>query len=376
MRDLIGTRPGETAPVGRPARMLRSIVTALALIALSLVSNSARAETESRVALVIGNGAYQHVPRLDNPVNDARLIAATLKELGFTLIGGKEQTDLDRAAFERAIREFGGKLAGGSVGLVYYAGHGVQVQGNNYLVPVGANLTSAADIDYELIDANLLLRQMKAAGSKLNFVILDACRNNPLSGRGLRDATGGLAPMHAPTGTLISYATQPGNVARDGSNGHSPYTKALAEALLRPGMPALEVFNAVGLAVDKATGGEQQPWVEHSPLEGNFFFLGPTNVTITPAPAAPAPVDAEVVFWQSIAASSNAADFEDYLRKFPNGMFASLAQRKLNDLRKPASQSVVDQGGDRTPCTKTNGHTYCWKWQDRATGSGGWMRTD
>jgi hypothetical protein len=131
------------------------------------------------------------------------------------------------------IREFGAKLAGGSVGLVYYAGHGVQVQGNNYLVPVGANLTSAADIDYELIDANLLLRQMKSAGSKLNFVILDACRNNPLSGRGLRDATGGLAPMHAPTGTLISYATQPGNVARDGSNGHSPYTKALAEALLR-----------------------------------------------------------------------------------------------------------------------------------------------
>jgi uncharacterized caspase-like protein len=217
--------------------MLRSIVTALALIALSLVSNSARAETESRVALVIGNGAYQHVPRLDNPVNDARLIAATLKELGFTLIGGKEQTDLDRAAFERAIREFGGKLAGGSVGLVYYAGHGVQVQGNNYLVPVGANLTSAADIDDELIDANLLLRQMKAAGSKLNFVILDACRNNPLSGRGLRDATGGLAPMHAPTGTLFPTRRSPATSLATAAMGTAPIRRHLPKRSSVPVCP-------------------------------------------------------------------------------------------------------------------------------------------
>jgi hypothetical protein len=355
--------------------MLRSAAITLAWIALAIVPIGARADAESRIALVIGNGAYQHVPRLDNPVNDARLIAATLRKLGFTLVGGQEQTDLDHAAFERVIREFGARLAGSSVGLVYYAGHGVQVQGNNYLVPIGANPTGIADVDYELIDANLFLKQMRSAGSKLNFLILDACRNNPFGGRGLRDATGGLAQMHAPTGTLISYATQPGNVARDGSDGHSPYAQALAKALVSPGMPALEVFNAVGLAVDKATGGEQQPWVEHSPLEGNFFFLGPTNVTITSQPATPS-VDADSIFWQSISTSGNAADFEDYLKRFPNGVYASLAQRKLNDLRKPPSQPVADQGIDRANCTKTEGHTYCMKWLDRSRGNAAWVRVD
>jgi Caspase domain len=185
------------------------------------------------VALVVGNQAYQHLPRLATPDNDAQLIAATLKDLGFTLIGGKAQTDLDRAGFEHEIREFGAKLAGGSVGLFYYAGHGVQVRGANHPVPVGANPTSTADVDFELIDAELVLKQMEAAGSKLNFVILDACRNNPFGGRGLRDSGGGLAQMKAPTtGTMISYATQPGNAAADGTGNHSPYPAALADTLI------------------------------------------------------------------------------------------------------------------------------------------------
>src|SRR5271155_5813269 len=194
---------------------------------------------QRRVALVIGNGAYQYLPRLENPVNDAQLIAKTLQSLGFQLIGDQAQTDLDRTGFERAIRQFGKDLTGGSVGLFYYAGHGLQFQGANFLVPVTANPVTAADVDFELIDANTVLKQMEVSGSEMNLVILDACRNNPFGGRGLRDASEGLAIMRVPRGTLISYATQPGNVAMDGATGHSPYTAALAEAISRPGLPVL-----------------------------------------------------------------------------------------------------------------------------------------
>jgi Caspase domain len=181
-----------------------------------------------------------------------------------------------------------------------------------------------------------VLKQMEIAGSTLNLVILDACRNNPFGGRGLRDAGQGLAVMRAPRGTLISYATQPGNVALDGTTGHSPYTAALAETIRRPGLQVLEVFNEVGLAVDQATGGRQQPWVASSPLDGVFYFLGPTTVNIAPPSAAQPTRDAEIVFWQSISQSNNPADFEEYLRKFPQGQFSGLARNRLAALHAPA----------------------------------------
>jgi uncharacterized caspase-like protein len=308
------------------------------LVLIGATAGAASARAAERVALVIGNSAYQHLPRLANPENDARLIAATLQSVGFQLIGGKAQTDLDRAGLERAIRQFGTELAGGAVGLFYYAGHGVQVKGANYLVPVGANPTSTADVDFELIDAELVLKQMEAASSKLNFVILDACRNNPLGGRGLRDTGGGLAQMKAPTGTLISYATQPGNVALDGTAGHSPYTAALVATMKKPGLRVLDVFNEVGLAVDKSTGGRQQPWQSSSPIDGNFYFLGPTTIDITPSAAGLQP-EQETVFWKSIAQSTNAADFEEYLRKYPKGQFSGLAHNRVAASRPPPSSS-------------------------------------
>jgi len=221
------------------------------------------------------------------------------------------------------------------VGLFYYAGHGLQFQGANFLVPITANPITAADVDFELIDASTVLKQMEVAGSNLNLVILDACRNNPFGGRGLRDLGQGLAVMRAPRGTLISYATQPGNVAMDGTTGHSPYTAALAEALRRPGLPVLDVFNEVGLTVDQATGGRQQPWVSSSPLEGDFYFLGATTVNITPAVLTTPSLEDEAVFWQSIAQSNNAADFDEYLRQYPQGRFAGLAHNRLATLRPP-----------------------------------------
>jgi Tfp pilus assembly protein PilF len=203
---------------------------------------------ERRIALVIGNSAYQNVRRLDNPGNDARLMANTLRALGFTLIGGGPQLDLDKAGLDRMAQAFGRELRGANVGLLYYAGHGVQVDGENYLVPVDANPTSKADVDFQMTNVQLVLRQMELSGTRLNLVILDACRNNPFGGRGLRDAGNGLAQMHAPRGTLIGFATAPGTVAQDGSDGNSPYAKALAASMRRPGLGLFDTFNTVAVA--------------------------------------------------------------------------------------------------------------------------------
>jgi Caspase domain/VHL beta domain len=289
---------------------------------------------EKRVALVVGMSGYQYIPALDNPRNDARLMAETLRGLGFELVGGAAQLDLDKPGFDKAVQDFGQMLASGAdVALFYYAGHGLQIRGTNWLVPISANATREADADFQMVDANLVLRQMEAAGTRLNLMILDACRNNPFSGRGMRAAGGGLAQMQAPEGTLISYATQPGNVAMDGMDGNSPYTKALAQTLRRPGVGVFEAFNDVGLQVKRATGGSQQPWVSSSPIEGTFYFAGPAPGASTVATAPPAADPAtEVAFWNSIKDDKSADAFNEYLRQFPQGQFAGLARLKIRQL--------------------------------------------
>jgi hypothetical protein len=261
---------------------------AAAIALLSLVSASPAA-AEKRIALVVGNSAYQNITRLDNPRNDATLMADTLSSLGFTLIGGRAQLDLDKAALDSDVQNFGRQIQGAEVALFYYAGHGVQVSGSNYLVPVNANPTREADVDFQMVDVNLVLRQMQGSGTRLNMVILDACRNNPFGARGLRSADGGLAQMRAPEGTLISYATQPGSVAQDGSDGHSPYTKALATTIKQTGLDIFQTFNQVGLAVKRQTGGSQQPWVSSSPIDGSFYFVAPaaTAPRVATAPSQP-----------------------------------------------------------------------------------------
>lgn len=163
------------------------------LVPLLTAGLSGSSVADTRVALVIGNSAYHHIRRLDNPVNDAKLMSDTLRGLGFTLVGGGPQLDIDKARFDELVQTFGAKSQGADVGLFYFAGHGVQVRGANYLVPVGANPTKEADVDFQMLDAGLVLRQMESAGTRLNIVILDACRNNPFGGRGLRAADSGLA---------------------------------------------------------------------------------------------------------------------------------------------------------------------------------------
>jgi uncharacterized caspase-like protein len=227
---------------------------------------------DTRVALVVGNSDYQYIPRLTNPTNDAKLIAETLTGLGFKLVGGGAQLDVNKAQFDQAVQDFGNAALNADVALFYYAGHGVQVNGANYLVPISANPTKQADVDFQMLDVNLVLRQMEGARTHLNIVVLDACRNNPFGGRGLRAANGGLAQIQAPEGTIISFATQPGNVAQDGADGDSPYSKALAKSMRKPGLDIFRTFNDVGLSVSWATNGEQQPWMSMSPITGEFHF--------------------------------------------------------------------------------------------------------
>ena len=267
------------------------------LVVLMLLGLASPALAEKRVALVIGNSAYQNVTQLENPVNDASLMADTLKGLGFSLVGNGAQLNLDKRALEDAVQAFGRQVMGADVAMFYYAGHGVQVRGSNYLVPVNANPTREAEVDFQMLDVDLVLKQMQGSGARLNMVILDACRNNPFGGRGLRSSEGGLAQLRAPDGTLISYATQPGNVAQDGSDGHSPYTRALAATMRRSGLDLFQTFNQVGLAVKRSTGGSQQPWVSSSPIDGDFYFSGrpgsAPSADAAPRQGAPAPPPAQ-----------------------------------------------------------------------------------
>jgi hypothetical protein len=264
----------------------------LILALVALLAGAMPALAEKRVALVIGNSDYHSVPRLDNPANDAKLVAKTLRGLGFALVGDDAQLDLDKAHFDSALQAFGNQVLGADVALFYYAGHGLQLAGKNFLVPVEANPTKEADVYLQMIDTSIVLSQMEGSGTKLNIVLLDACRNNPFGGRGLRAAGGGLAQMQAPEGTLISYATQPGNVAMDGGDGDSPYTKALVATMARPGLGLFDTFNEVGLAVKQATGGQQQPWLSSSPIQGGFSFVGSPQVAAAEAPASAPPVAA------------------------------------------------------------------------------------
>ncbi len=269
----------------------------LAAIIVVMSAALAQAAPARRVALVIGNGAYRHVDALRNPDADARLMAATLRRLGFALVGGGAQLDLDRAGMEAAIHRFRDAIRPGDVAFFYYSGHGVQVDGSNYLVPVSAAPAREADVPVQMVAADLALQDMADAGAGLNIVVLDACRNNPFvaaaaagsdAARGLRVGDGrvaaaasgpgraGLAEMHAPRGTIISFATQPGSVAFDGAAGavDSPYTTALADALRLPGLDIVNAFNRAGIAVGRATAQQQEPWLAISPLEQQVFLAG------------------------------------------------------------------------------------------------------
>jgi uncharacterized caspase-like protein len=221
-------------------------------------------DSRKRVALVIGNSTYLSSP-LKNPENDARAMAATLRRLGFEV---DERTNLGYIEMNKSVENFRKKLSTGGVGLFYYAGHGMQVNGSNYLIPVDSKIDDENEVIYKAVDAGLVLAKMEQSKSDVNLVILDACRDNPFA-RSFRSSGHGLAQINAPTGTLISYATAPGRTAGDGKGKNGVYTEALIQAMESPGLKVEEVFKKVRkLVLEKSS---QVPW-ESSSLVGDFHF--------------------------------------------------------------------------------------------------------
>ncbi|MDX1377099.1 MAG: caspase family protein, partial [Burkholderiales bacterium] len=218
---------------------------------------------QRRSALVIGNSAYKVGP-LRNPVNDARAMGRALADTGFQV---QVLEDATQAGMRRAIREFGKQIASGGIGLFYYAGHGMQVRGKNYLIPVNADIQAEDEIVDQAIDANFVLAKMDSANNGLNIVILDACRNNPFH-RSFRSAAQGLAQMDAPSGTLIAFATAPGSVAADGDGDNGLYTKHLLDQIRSPGVQIEQLFKQVRVGVTRDTRDRQVPW-ESSSLRGD-----------------------------------------------------------------------------------------------------------
>jgi hypothetical protein len=233
----------------------------------SLARSSPGLIKEKRLALVIGNAAYRDAP-LANPLNDARDIARALADSSFQV------TRLENASLREmriAVRDFGDRLREqGGVGLFYFAGHGVQVKGRNYLIPIGADIEREDEVEFESLDANLVLEKLDSAGNRFNIVILDACRNNPFA-RAYRSATQGLAQMDAPSGTVVAFSTAPGSVASDGPGRNGLYTQHLVEGINREGLKVEEVFKQVRAEVRRDSGGKQTPW-ESTSLEGDFYF--------------------------------------------------------------------------------------------------------
>ena len=346
---------------GRCALRLLSWLCALWLLAVALAPV---ARAEQRFALVIGNSGYR-TQRLANPKHDADLIAATLETLGFKVT---KLIDADLRAMRRAMLRFSRQLrVSDAVGLFYYAGHGVQLDGVNYLIPIGASIEDESEIPVEGLSLNHMLRTMERSPSRINIAILDACRNNPYAGT-IRGGTQGLAAVLAPSGSFIAYATAPGKVAYDGKGKNSPYTKALAAALRNPGIVIEEVFRRTRRAVLAATNGKQTPW-ESSSLTGEFYFKqkppaleenerrkGELAARLTPLQLL------EMIAWRKVQESRSADSYRTFIDNFPAGMFAELAKIKLARLQADAggsgwrgdvSTAARDSGADRAARAKT-----------------------
>ena len=308
-------------------------------------------DLSKRVALIIGNSDYSAaVGPLRNPVNDARTMAEALEGVGF------EVTRLENVKYREmreAVRDFGSRLRKSDAALFYFSGHGVQFEGGNYLLPIGAEIEIPQHISYEALSENEVLAEMEGGTKdRVNLVIVDACRNNLVT-RGFRSASKGLAqPEFHPSGSLIAYATAPGKVAADGTGANSPYVAELSKHLRTPGLKVEDVFKRVLVGVEERTKGKQVPWVNAS-LKGDFYFVPPeekpelaTVATLTPTPA---PSSAASKFlpdeelWEELKDSDNPEDFEDFLAAFPESKLAPVARIKLKRLKRKQDKAQAEQ---------------------------------
>lgn len=294
---------------------------------------------ENRIALVIGNADYKNSP-LNNPANDALDISEALRQTGFDV---DYYTNLDRKQMREAIRNFGDKLRKADTGLFYFAGHGIQIKGRNYLIPLSVDVHSADEVQDESIDAGSVLRKMESAGNSVNIVILDACRNNPFS-RSFRTLDQGLARMDGPVGSFIAYATAPGSVAADGTGRNGLYTEHLLQAIQQPGLTIEQVFKKVRNGVKNATDGQQIPW-ESSSLMGEFIFLPSqqsslSNPTQNITPPAPPPVG-----YKYLQIISNVPNAKVIVNNVNRGLIGNQGTLNISNLTSDEAEVTVQAEG-------------------------------
>ncbi len=297
-------------------------------------------QSTQKLALVIGNASYKSSP-LKNPVNDARSMSAKLKDLGFDVI---EYENLQQKQLGKVLRDFRTQLHPGAVALFFYAGHGLQLKGVNYLPAVDAEIESEEDIPLQSLDMNKVFDVMAESQTRLNLVFLDACRNNPYT-RSFRSTAGGLAKVDAPSGTMISFATRPGSVARDGDGKNGLYTQNLLVAMDTPNLPVEQMIKRVVTGVKLASNGQQEPWIEGS-IEGDFYFRGSAQVTGLNE-------DTDRIFWNSINNSNVQADFDVYLTRYPSGQYVAQARERKARLAKEAQAAALSNRKTEEPSATT-----------------------
>jgi formylglycine-generating enzyme required for sulfatase activity len=297
-----------------------------------------------RIALVIGNGDYQHadnLPKLPNPAHDAEDIAEALRGFGFEVIERKNQT---LEAMGDTIAEFGSKIGGSEAALFYFAGHGIQVNNQNYLMPVNARIASEASVPYQGINVNQILDEMDKAKSAANIVMLDACRNNPISGKFRSGKSRGLAsPGIVPRGTVIVYATDPGNTAADGDGRNGLFTAGLLTAFKGKELSLDDVLTVASAEVERGSGNTQTPYVNGpQTLKKNFHFRTTAGQGTQVAQLGPGiggrsrtPEQIEDELWDAIKDGGKASIFEEYMKQYPNGRYLTQARVKLAGLREP-----------------------------------------
>jgi uncharacterized caspase-like protein len=313
----------------------------------SLAVRKKSAAVERRVALLIGNSSYQDAP-LKNPVNDADAMARILREAGFDVILHK---NVDRRKMILAIKEFGQKLKKNDVGLFYYAGHGVQVDSANFLLPVdlkGSDLQDADDLRHYAFPLNEILDRMRDASTN-NIIILDACRDNPFMAKLSRSATRGLAKINTPASTTILYSTDPGNTASDGVGGdNGAFTSRLVESIQKDGLELVDVMRDVAVHVTRDTNGAQRP-IFDGVLSTKFYFRAPEAAAQKTAPevgSSAITVDPKVMelrYWESAEKSGTASAYQLYIKRFPGGDFADLARDRLEQMAAQKNQDKISR---------------------------------
>ena len=290
-----------------------------------------------KVALVVGNGAYRAIGTLKNPANDATDVAAALRASGFetTLLLNASRREM-LAAIEAHAQ---GVAARKAVGVFYFAGHGAQLDWRNYLLPVEAKVTERADVAAQCVDLSILVAGVRKAANPMNLIVLDACRDDPF-GSATRMEQKGLSQMDAPPGTMLAYSTAPGNTAADGPGANGLYTENLLREMKVREARIEDVFKRVRLAVRRASGGQQIPW-ESTSLEEDFYFLPPEQLRKLSVQEEEREFAVELAAFEAVSRSVDPATIEAYLRRYPSGRFAELAQLRLDQVLATGGEKPV-----------------------------------